>query len=213
MVKKLIDGFKDFRESFFGTDKKFDKNFETREHKPKTMIIACSDARVDPAILFDSNPGELFVLRNVANLVPPHCPNQEQHGVSAAIEYAVLELGIREIVVLGHAFCGGINVLKSQVLGKTVNPLENVEHWMKIAEPAKSMICKSMEEHELSRELEWASIKNSLQNLNGFPWINELVAIGELKLYGWWFDMDNGAVWSCGNGDKEFSQIIPEIPL
>ena len=91
------------------------------------MIIGCSDARVDPAILFDSNPGELFVVRNVANLVPPHCPNQEQHGASAAIEYAVLELGIREIIILGHALCGGSNVLKSQYLGETITPAREAD--------------------------------------------------------------------------------------
>ena len=106
-----------------------------RGQKPKAIIISCSDSRVDPAILFGARPGDLFVVRNVANLVPPYQPDDGYHGISAAIEYGVRDLGVREIVVLGHAFCGGIKALCSHAQGDEQSDREFITPWIKIAMP------------------------------------------------------------------------------
>ena len=113
MVKPLINGFKNFRNNYFDKERQFFNRLIKRGQHPKIMVISCSDSRVDPAIVFNARAGELFVVRNVANLVPPYEPDDGYHGVSAAIEYAVRDLKVKDIVILGHAFCGGITALCS----------------------------------------------------------------------------------------------------
>ena len=135
MVKKLIEGFQIFTNSFFDKDSDFYQNLRKRGQKPEIMIISCSDSRVDPANLFGTKPGELFVVRNVANLVPPYQPDDNYHGVSAAIEFGVRDLGVKDIVILGHAFCGGIDALCSYGLGEKINDREFITPWIKIAMP------------------------------------------------------------------------------
>ena len=128
-IDSLVNGFGRFREKYFnGTNKLYDR-LRTSQ-KPNVLVIACSDSRVDPAILFDSAPGDLFVVRNVANLVPPHLDDGGTHGVSAALEFAVCKLEIKHIVVLGHSECGGIHAMLGGAAGKFISP------WMKIAEEA-----------------------------------------------------------------------------
>ena len=127
MITPLIDGFQQFRDDFFGEDKSFFSRLVQRGQKPKIMVISCADSRVDPAILFGTRPGELFMVRNVANLIPPYAPDAGLHGVSAAIEFGVRDLMVEHLVVLGHAFCGGIQALCThhRHLAETGNPQRN----------------------------------------------------------------------------------------
>ena len=111
MVTPLIDGFQNFRDRFFGTESREFSDLVSHGQKPKTMVIGCADSRVDPAILFNAQPGDLFIVRNVANLVPPYAPDDGKHGVSAALEYGVRDLKVENIVVLGHGLCGGVQAL------------------------------------------------------------------------------------------------------
>ena len=207
MVKNLIAGFSDFKKNFFGADSSLYENLAKRGQQPKTLIISCSDSRVDPATLFCARPGDLFVVRNVANLVPPYQPDDNYHGVSAAIEFGVSDLGIREIVVLGHAFCGGIKALCCHAHGQNTNSSEFITPWIKIALPVMDDFDLTAGEEYDIHEVEKAAIINSIGNLLTFPWIRDLVELGTLKIHGWWFDMENGALWSYDNNTNAFYPI------
>ena len=203
MVKNLIDGFSDFKKNFFGTDRSFFEQLAKRGQTPNTIIISCSDSRVDPAILFGTRPGELFVIRNVANLVPPYQPDDNYHGISAAIEFGIRDLGVKEIVVLGHAFCGGIKALCSHVSGEEKDDREFITPWIKIALPVMDQIDSKLEDKDVHK-VEKASIVNSIKNLRTFPWVRSLELANELKIHGWWFDMEHGALWTYDNKKKKF---------
>ncbi len=211
MVSALIDGFKRFRNDFFGGNKVFFSQLVKCGQKPKTMVISCSDSRVDPAILFGSRPGELFVIRNVANLVPPYQPDDQYHGISAAIEFGVRDLRVEDIVILGHAYCGGINALCAHARGEVAEDREFITPWVKIALPALETHRATDPQFEDNASAEQHSIVNSLDNLRTFPWLAELEAAGKLSLHGWWFDMDNGALWYYEPLEKCFSQMLPFV--
>lgn len=181
-IDKLLDGFAAFRAATFETARF--RALAREGQKPRLLVIACSDSRVDPAILFGAQPGELFVVRNVANLVPPYQPDGHYHGTSAAIEFAVRDLGVAGIVVLGHSSCGGIAALAAE--GGTAR--EFVGPWMSLAAHACA--------HRGSAAREQASIRRSIENLRSFPWIAERETVGTLALHGWWFDLEDGRLWA-----------------
>ena len=187
MVKPLINGFQNFRDNYFSKEKSFFENLIKKGQKPKVMIISCSDSRVDPAILFNAKPGELFVVRNVANLVPPYEPDEGYHGVSAAIEYATKDLLVEHIVVLGHSECGGIKRLCEH---KGIGPKRDfIDGWVSIAETAGAT---DLEGFEKFRHVERAAITVSLENLLTFPWLKQRVNKDNLELHGWFFDLEKG---------------------
>lgn len=174
---------------------------------PRTMIIACCDSRSAPESIFDAGPGELFVLRNVANLVPPFQPDAGQHGTSAAIEFAVNGLGIREIVVMGHGRCGGIQA----ALDPTAKPLASgdfIGKWMSLlAAPAEQVSqYTALTAKERQTALERLSVRNSITNLRSFPYIAALEAKGELTLHGAWFDISSGELWILDKASGDFSR-------
>ncbi len=161
---------------------------------PKVMVIACSDSRVDPATIFGARPGEIFVVRNVANLVPPFEDDGGRHGVSAALEFAVTKLEVEEVLVLGHGACGGVNACLTQALANT-KPGEGgfVAHWIDLLDEARE---KVVAEHgtgpEGQKALEQEGVKVSLKNLMTFPFVKERVESGKLKLHGAVFAIDDG---------------------
>ncbi len=188
-IKQLFAGYERFRRRYFdGHSNLYDRLKLAQQ--PKVIVIACSDSRVDPAILLDAEPGELFVVRNVANLVPPHAGDHGTHGVSAALEFAVCTLEVSDIIVLGHSQCGGIKALLSNATG------EYVSRWMDIAREAATIVCHrhDVQSDEAARACEQHSILLSLQNLLTFPWIHERVKCGTLKTHGWYFDLASGTI-------------------
>ena len=209
MVSTLIDGFASFRNDFFGENSVFFSHLVERGQNPKTMVISCSDSRVDPAILFRTRPGELFVIRNVANLVPPYQPDDQYHSTSAAVEFGVRDLSVENIVILGHSCCGGVNALCAHTRGEVARDREFIAPWIKIALPALETLRDNDPQFEDNKQAEQHSIMNSLDNLRTFPWLAEREANGKLSLHGWWFDMDNGALWCYEPLKKCFSQMIP----
>ena len=207
MVNNLITGFFEFKKNFFGDNNSFYQKLAKRGQKPKTIIISCSDSRVDPAILFGTRPGDLFVVRNVANLVPPYQPDDNYHGISAAIEFGVRDLGVREIIILGHAFCGGIKSLCAHAQGEDTNDREFITPWIKIAMPImEKFAVNSSKEYDVHL-VEKAAIVNSMDNLRSFPWVSSLENSNKLKIHGWWFDMEHGALWAYDDGKKAFFPI------
>jgi len=197
-IKKLITGNKEFREKFFSTNSTVFDNLVLHGQKPKTMIIACSDSRVDPAVIFNSQPGELFVIRNVANLIPPCEGNDTYHGVSAALEFGTCFLEVENIILLGHTQCGGIqNLMQNadKVLDKKPNSF--IAKWMELARPAYDIVKKEYSNVSFDDQVtlcEQYALINSLNNLQSFPWIHQRVTGNKLLLHAWYFDLVTGLI-------------------
>ncbi len=196
-IVHLIAGNKEFRKKYFDSKKSLFEELVEYGQSPKTMIISCSDSRVDPAMIFNSNPGELFVVRNIANLIPPCEIDDAYHGVSAALEFAVCVLGVQQIIILGHTHCGGIQTLLKT--GSNLNKYQYrfIAKWMEIALPAYQ---KTMAEHDHASFQEKIiiceryALISSLRNLETFAWIKERVVSGALSLHAWQFDLSSGGI-------------------
>ena len=186
----LVEGYRRFRGDGYVKQKaRFDALSQDGQ-SPPVMIISCCDSRVDPAAIFDTEPGQIFALRNVANLVPPYETGGGLHGASAAIEFGVLGLNVRHIIVLGHGQCGGITAaLKGANLG--LEGANFVENWMDIIRESREQIVEQAPENP-QRALELEAIKVSLANLRSFPFIATREAAGTLRLHGAWFAIADG---------------------
>ncbi|HEX4410653.1 MAG TPA: carbonic anhydrase [Xanthobacteraceae bacterium] len=190
----LIAGYRRFRASTWKTERSRFEALSRLGQRPRALIIACSDSRTDPQMVFNARPGELFVIRNVANLVPPYGPDDQPHGVSSAIEFAVRSLEVREIVVLGHAMCGGIGALLNGVPAETS---DFVPQWIKIAEPARERAMQAPP-NERQHVCEHEAVRLSLQNLMTFPWIKDAVEAGHVTLHGCYFGIQSGVLERMG---------------
>ncbi len=210
-VDDLIAGYLRFREVAWPERKQTFESLADRGQKPETLVIACSDSRVDPQMIFDAGPGEMFVVRNVANLVPPFSPDTNHHGTSAAIEFAVRVLKVKHVVVMGHALCGGVNALLE---GAPPGARDFVPNWMKIAEPARRMAQESgLPPAERQRFCEQCCVQLSLFNLGSFPFVAERVAEGDLKLHGAYFAVATGRLEILGeDGTFNALPIPPAAP-
>ncbi len=191
--QKLLDGFQRFREQHFNSNDSLYQQLVKEGQTPKAMVVACCDSRVDPALVLDCEPGDLFVIRNVANLVPPIEGRAGHHGTTAAIEYGVRNLGVEHIIVLGHAHCAGIGALIRS--GGVSNPGSFIDDWMCLAESARRSVMAEMPNATLKEQIracEQRAILVSLDNLRTFSWIRERVEAGKLRLHGWYFDIEQG---------------------
>ena len=173
------------------------------------MVIACSDSRVDPATIFDSNPGEMFVVRNVAALVPPYQPDDNHHGVSAALEFAVTQLQVREIVVMGHGFCGGCDAALTRRFDRARDGEGHfIAHWIGLLDDARDAVL-SRHPGELDRaafrEMEMEGVLISLRNLRTFPWVREREEAGTLALHGAYFAISDGILHLCDEAEGRFA--------
>lgn len=198
---KLLEGFQRFKNNYFGDDNKLYASM--KEGQPtKILMVACCDSRVDPAILTDCDPGDIFTVRNVANLVPPCEEDQHYHGTSSAIEFAVKGLGVESIVVMGHANCGGIKGLWES---ENLDDSQFIHRWVSIAQEAKEWVKVNHAEDSHAAQLkacEQRSILVSLKNLMGFDFVRERVEKGSVKIHGWYFDLAAGELL-CYNADKD----------
>jgi carbonic anhydrase len=188
-MNRLLDGYRRFRAETWPQQRARFEALAAQGQRPRTMVIACSDSRVDPQMIFSAGPGELFVVRNVANLVPPYMPDAAFHGTSAAVEFAVRVLGVRDLVVMGHALCGGI----AAVLGGVPPEAGDfVAGWIGIAGRAReaALRCDTPEAGQEAAEHE--SVRISLANLMTFPWVAEAVQAGRLRLHGAHFGVATG---------------------
>ncbi len=194
-IARFLAGFKNFQRTYFCDENRLFDGLK-RQQSPKTLVVACCDSRVDPALLTGCEPGDMFVVRNVANLVPPYEKDAGRHGVSAALEYAVKALQVEHVIVMGHSCCGGIQALMDEnreALGEFIAP------WMRIAEPALLEVSQKLPHKDnplRQRACEQAAVLISLENLLTFPWVAERVADGRLYLHGWYFDLNKGELLS-----------------
>lgn len=195
-MSKFLSGFKRFHESYFQNSTLLFENLRNGQ-SPKTLLIGCCDSRVDPAIVTDCDPGDLFVVRNVANLVAPYegAHTHGYHGVSAALEYAVKALKVENIIVMGHSKCGGIDALMRGVVGNETETFDFLQPWMSIAQKAKEKTLKNFgtqSPETQQRACEQASILLSLENLLSYPWILHRLKDEVLTINGWYFDFEKG---------------------
>ena len=201
-MDQLIEGYRRFRASRWPEERERFERLGREGQSPRAMVIACSDSRVDPQMIFGAGPGELFVVRNVANLVPPFAPDPASHGTSAALEFAVRALQVRDIIVLGHAQCGGVQALLE---GAPAEVGDFVPTWMAIAEPARRAALRHPAAERRS-VCEHETVRVSLTNLLTFPWIREAVEGGRLRLHGYFFGVATGILERL-NSDGAFAPL------
>ena len=205
--QQLVEGFKRFRErALTGENAQFHSLVELGQ-TPSTLVVACCDSRVDPALILDCAPGDLFVIRNVANLVPPAENQGHYHGTSAALEFGVRNLKVQHIIVLGHAQCGGIHALLE---GGVSRDDSFIAEWMGIAEAAKEQVEEDYAQSDRKlrhRACEQQAILVSLENLMTFSWIRERVELGQLALHGWYFDIESGELLGYNQATRQFGML------
>jgi len=206
-IEKLIRGFQRFRARYFERDRKLFSQLATQGQTPRTLVIACSDSRVDPAIITDAEPGDLFVIRNVASLVPPAEEGGKHHGTSAALQFAVCDLQVANIVVMGHGHCGGIRALME---GSGDESDGYIGPWVHIAERARQKVLARWPDASPAfqqRACERLAVLVSLDNLLTFDFVRERIEAGTLRMFGWYFDIENGELMQYDAEKKRFHDL------
>jgi carbonic anhydrase len=205
--QRLIDGYGAFTSGRLQSEQ--DRYRELAEHgqTPEIMVIGCCDSRVSPEVIFDARPGELFVVRNVANLVPPYETDGKYHGVSAALEFGVGVLKVKHIVILGHAHCGGIRAYAEDA--EPISPGDFIGRWMSLMAPAAEKVGArgSMSRAEYLERMEKASIVNTLDNLITFPRLSKLIERGAVALHGAYFGVAKGELSVLDRATGEFRSV------
>ncbi|OFZ29547.1 MAG: hypothetical protein A2622_07305 [Bdellovibrionales bacterium RIFCSPHIGHO2_01_FULL_40_29] len=207
-ILRLMAGFRKFRDKYFANEHPLYQRLTTGNgQSPKTLIIGCSDSRVDPAIITSASPGELFIIRNVANLVPPYETGGLYHGVSAAIEFAVINLSVENIIILGHRQCGGIRALMTN---DSIRPNGFVEQWVRIAQDAKDRVLAKFQgdsDEVLCRHCELESIITSIKNIKTFPFVVSAIQNRGLAVMGIYFDLESGQLLEFDEEANSFKNI------
>ena len=208
MVEELVNGFKNFRKSYFEKRSKVLQQLAEKGQSPQTMVICCSNSRVEPSILFGTGPGDLFVVRNVANLVPPFT-SKDNVSIGSALEYAVKILRVKDIIVLGHAHCGGVAALCKSINNDkegeiTDNPTDFIKTWVDIAKPALSKIYFDHKDENIEVNSERAVLLYSYNNLLTYPWLNDAVNENSLEIHAWWLDFKSVMLWKKAQGSDSF---------
>jgi len=202
--ERLLSGYGSFLGGRYGQERERYQSLAKGGQSPRIMVIGCCDSRAAPETIFDAGPGELFVMRNVANLVPPYAPDGLYHGTSAALEFAVTVLKVRDIVLLGHGRCGGIQAALSPE-GATG---DFIGAWMQLIAPATETLAGAslMTETERGTALERMSVRYSIANLRTFPFVAERERDGKLALHGAWFDISLGELWLMDPQSGDFER-------
>ena len=199
---KLIDGYHRFRKTTFRREQGRYRRLALEGQEPKVLVIGCSDSRVSPSVVFGAQPGDIFVARNIANIVPPHDPDGKPRSIGAVVEYAVKVLKVTDIVIKGHARCGGVAALVDGA--KHLPPTDYLRAWVEVAAPARLLFPPNFDElspDEQRLVSEHAVIQNSMMNLSGFPWVRERLENGTLRIHGWHFDFETGLL-TCHNAES-----------
>jgi carbonic anhydrase len=202
---RLVQGYRNFMNGRYAAETERYRSLARDGQSPDTMVIACCDSRAAPETIFDAGPGELFVLRNVANLVPPYAPDGEFHSTSAALEFAVQSLKVSNIVVMGHGRCGGIKAALDPS-SEPLSPGDFIGKWMSLVAPSAEAVAgnKLMTQGERQTALERISIRYSIANLRTFPCVRILEGKGRLTLSGAWFDISTGELWVMDPATGDF---------
>ena len=207
-LDKLKAGFKQFRKYYFEENPELYRQLTEKGQSPKALVIACCDSRVHPAHVMNTDPGDIFVVRNVANLVPAYVDDGKTHGTSAAIEFAVKHLKVPHIIVMGHSQCGGIRALMEGNHESKTHTF--IDPWMAIMTLAREQVAReyaSATIDEQCHQCEQAAIGVSLENLMTFPFIVRALEANQLHMHGWYFDIDNGMLLEMDKAQKRFISV------
>jgi carbonic anhydrase len=207
LPKRLVDGYRAFVDNRLPVEISRFRTLAATGQQPAVMIIGCCDSRVPPEVIFDAHPGELFVVRNVANLVPPYSPTGLTHGVSAALEFAVQVLRVGHIIVMGHSRCGGVRAFAEHRERPTRGDF--IDNWMQLIAPAAASLELGLNGGGDLTRLEQASVVMTLGNLMTFPWIQRRVRTGELELVGAYFDVATGGLLAYDQTTGKFAPVSP----
>jgi carbonic anhydrase len=208
-INDLKNGYKKFKQMYFEGDNDFYKNLVEQGQQPKYLIVACSDSRVDPSLILNCKPGDLFVIRNVANLIPPYEIDTHYHGTSAALEFGICGLGIKEIIILGHSQCGGILSLLAEDKDKKTGNF--ISKWMELAQISCELSVgnnPNLSTTEKANICGRSALLGSLENLETFPWIAERLKSGELFIHAWYFDLETGNISAYNKLENKFEALI-----
>ena len=204
---QLLDGYRTFSTQRLPAEQARYHELSVKGQSPEVMVIGCCDSRVSPEAIFDAGPGELFVVRNIANLVPVYQPDENAHGISAALEYAVNILHIKHLVVLGHAQCGGIRAFIDKI--EPLSPGDFIGRWMQMFIKPGEVV--EQREHETMQQftvrVEKAGVFRSMENLMTFPFIRKAVEAGQLQLHGAYFGVAEGSLFVLDKATKEFLPV------
>jgi carbonic anhydrase len=208
--QQLIDGYRAFLVGQLRHEQDRYRELAESGQSPQIMVIGCCDSRVSPEVIFDARPGELFVVRNVANIVPPYAPDQQAHGVSAALEFGVGVLKIKHIVVLGHAQCGGVKAYAEDA--EPLSPGDFIGNWMKLMAPAADKVGSrgGLSPADYLTRLEQANIINSLDNLLTFPRLRKLIERGQVMVHGAYFGVATGQLSVRDSASGKFVQVAAD---
>lgn len=199
--KKIISGYHTFRKKYATGDNSIMEQLAYHGQQPEIMVVACCDSRVDPALILQCEPGDLFTVRNVANIVPPYEKDEKYHGTSAALEFAVLYLKVKHIIILGHSQCGGIEALFNH---KNTNKNDFINRWV-------SQLYTGSNTAQDTNELGKQALTNSYQNCLTFPWINQRVKQKELSIHLWFFDVKQGKIFARSFEDNQYHPLSDNI--
>ena len=206
-IETLLHGFRKFREMYFEKSPGIYQDLLSHGQNPRFAVVACSDSRVDPAIVLQTEPGDFFSVRNVAALVPPYEEDRHYHGTGAALEFAVTELGVEHIIIMGHAHCGGIAAMVHSQEGGPAGG-KFISAWTNLLREARSRALAAepkLDGDALLRASERQSVQLSLENLATFPFVREAMEAGNLNLHGWYLNIFEGAleIWNPDTGTFE----------
>lgn len=210
-LERLVEGFRRFRQRYFVEQPEVYNKLVKHGQSPQALIIACSDSRVDPALITDANPGDMFVVRNVANVVPPFVDDGKTHGTSAAIEFSVKHLQVPHIVIMGHSQCGGIRALMEGRHSNTTHGF--IDPWMDVMAPARELVKNDHSEASLDEQCrlcEREAVGVSLENLRTFPFVSHRIDEGKLKIHGWYFDFEAGELFER-QADNSYRPLSEDV--
>ena len=191
---RILQGYKEFRSQYAKGDNSIMAKLADKGQKPEIMIVACSDSRVDPALILQCEPGDLFMVRNVANIVPPYEPDSGYHGTSAALEFGICYLKVQHLIILGHSQCGGIRALMTE---EELKQNDFITNWTSNLE---TCLENTTDVDEMSK----IAIAKSVQNCSTFPWISKKVENNTLKIHQWFFDIKTAKMYSFCPENKEY---------
>lgn len=197
-LKKMLAGYQAFRQKYALGDQSIMQYLSCYGQQPQTMVVACCDSRVDPALILQCDPGDLFVVRNVANIVPPYEKDEMHHGTSAALEFGIRFLKVKHLILLGHSQCGGIQSLLSH---DNANQNDFISNWVSLVKTNPSC---SQDADEYAK----LAIKQSYQNCLTFPWINERINQKELIIHLWYFDIKTGEIFTYSDNQKDYVPLL-----
>lgn len=212
-VSKFLSGFRRFQQNYLGERRALFEQLVQQGQRPRALVIACCDSRCDPALLTDCDPGDMFVVRNVANLVPPHVQATYFAATTSAIAFAVHNLEVEHIIVMGHAQCGGIRALMEHK-APDCNEEELIAKWLGIAEEARQQVLREFKDKPIqvqANACEQSAILVSLENLMSYPWISSRVHEGKLTLHGWYFDMRHGELYEYRPENGVFEVLVDNL--